>query len=202
MTIIGLERSSYAAALAAIAALLLAAEVAAAQPPSSFLNDLVTRSDAGAVTLIRQRRLRTPPAAFAGLVTAVKDGDTIAVLHQGRETTIRLAGIDCPEKRQPFGNRAKQMTSALVFGREVRVQPTERDRYGRMVAKVYLPNGESLNAQLVRQGMAWWYRKFSTDIALQTFELEARTARRGLWSDPAPLAPWEYRASRRAKPRL
>ncbi len=89
----------------------------------------------------------------------VSDGDTITVLHNGKGERIRLHGIDCPEKRQAFGNRAKQLTSNLVFAKTVTVQVLDRDRYGRTVGEVLLPDGRSLNQELVKAGFAWWYRR-------------------------------------------
>ncbi len=86
-------------------------------------------------------------------MVGVADGDTITVLHNGKGERIRLHGIDCPEKRQAFGKRAKQFTSTLVFGNTVTVQVLDRDRYGRTVAEVLLPDGRSLNRELVRAGL-------------------------------------------------
>ena len=119
-------------------------------------------------------------ADFTGRVVGVSDGDTITVLHNGKGERIRLHGIDCPEKRQAFGNRAKQFTSKLVFGTTVTVQVVDRDRYGRTVGVVLLPDGRSLNHELVRAGLAWWYRKYSDDQSLGDLEAEAREAKRGL----------------------
>ncbi|MDA2912172.1 thermonuclease family protein, partial [Nitrospiraceae bacterium AH_259_D15_M11_P09] len=102
-------------------------------------------------------------ADFTGRVVGVSDGDTITVLHNGKGERIRLHGIDCPEKRQAFGNRAKQFTSTLVFGETVTVQVMDRDRYGRTVGEVLLPDGRSLNRELVRAGFAWWYWRYAPD---------------------------------------
>ncbi len=82
-------------------------------------------------------------ADFTGRVVGISDGDTITVLHNGKGERIRLHGIDCPEKRQAFGNRAKQFTSNLVFAKTVTVQVLDRDRYGRTVGVVLLPDGRS-----------------------------------------------------------
>lgn len=130
-------------------------------------------------------------ADFSGRVVGVADGDTITVLHNGFGERFRLTGIDCPEKRQPFGNRAKQFTSSLVFGKTVTVRGTGRDRYGRTLGVVFLPDGRNLNQELVKAGLAWWYRQYSKDETLAQLEQEARTARRGLWVDPNPIPPWE-----------
>lgn len=136
---------------------------------------------------------------FDGKVVGVADGDTITVLHNKEEHKIRLAGIDCPElKGQPFGAAAKKLTSKLVFGKMVKVTVTDTDRYGRLVAEVYLPDGKCLNQELVRSGMAWWYRRYAPDDeVLAKLEVDARKARRGLWAEKAPTPPWEWRASRR-----
>ena len=104
-------------------------------------------------------------ADFSGRVVGVSDGDTIKVMHNGRAEKIRLHGIDCPEKAQPFGTRAKQFTSEMVFGKTVTLHVTDTDKYGRTVADVILPDGRSLNRELVAAGLAWWYRKYSQDAS-------------------------------------
>ncbi len=136
-------------------------------------------------------------ADFTGRVVGISDGDTITVLHNGRGERIRLHGIDCPEKRQAFGKRAKQFTSTLVFGNSVTVQVVDRDRYGRTVGVVLLPDGRSLNHELVRAGFAWMYRRYTNDQSLSDLEEEARVARRGLWADPHAVPPWEWRIMRK-----
>jgi micrococcal nuclease len=135
---------------------------------------------------------------FTGKVVAVLDGDTIEVLHHGKAERIRLNGVDSPEKKQAFGQKAKQLTSSLAFGKTVVVMPTQKDRYKRTVGYVFLPNGVNLSYELVRAGLAWWYRKYSDDPVLGVLELEAQLARRGLWSDPHPVPPWEFRKVKRS----
>ncbi len=139
----------------------------------------------------------TLAADFTGRVVGVSDGDTITVLHNGKGERIRLHGIDCPEKRQAFGNRAKQFTSNLVFAKTVTVQVMDRDRYGRTVGVVLLPDGRSLNHELVSAGLAWMYRRYTNDQSLSDLEEEARVARRGLWADAEPVPPWEWRIMRK-----
>ncbi len=141
---------------------------------------------------------QTLAADFTGRVVGVSDGDTITVLHNGKGERIRLHGIDCPEKRQAFGKRAKQFTSTLVFGNTVTVQGVDRDRYGRTVAEVRLPDGRSLNQELVKAGFAWWYWRYAPDDeTLAQLEHEARAAKRGLWADPHAVPPWEWRSIRK-----
>jgi micrococcal nuclease len=130
---------------------------------------------------------------FTSKVVGVSDGDTIRVMYQGRAERVRLYGIDCPEKGQAFGNRAKQFTSEMVFGKEVLVKTHGCDRYGRILADVFIPDGRSLNQELVRAGYAWWFRRYSKDIVLAQLEEEAMAAKRGLWADPHAMPPWEWR---------
>ncbi|MCS7309384.1 MAG: thermonuclease family protein [Armatimonadetes bacterium] len=134
---------------------------------------------------------------FVGRVVGVSDGDTIEVMRAGRAVRVRLEGIDCPESGQAYGTRAKQFTSELVFGKEVAVQVRGTDQYGRILGEVILPDGRSLNRELVRNGYAWWYRRYSNDPVLQQLEEEARRERRGLWRDRNPIPPWEFRRERR-----
>ncbi|MBW1987671.1 MAG: thermonuclease family protein [Deltaproteobacteria bacterium] len=133
---------------------------------------------------------------FSGKVVSVLDGDTIEVMHRGRAVRIRLQGIDCPERGQAFGNRAKQFTSRAAFGKTVTVRFTEQDKYNRILGTVLLPDGGNLNRELVKAGLAWWYRQYSMDRSLGQLEAEARAARRGLWRDPHPVPPWDFRRSR------
>lgn len=129
-----------------------------------------------------------------GKVVAVIDGDTISVLLNGGAVRVRLGGIDCPEKRQPFGKKAKQYTSELAFGKTVTLMEHGSDRYGRLLADVLLPDGRSLNRELVKAGLAWWYRKYAAaDWQLKELETDARISRRGLWRDASPVPPWEWR---------
>ena len=133
-------------------------------------------------------------ADYSGRVVGVIDGDTIEVLNGHHAERIRLSGIDCPEKGQAFGKRAKQAASELVFGREVTIQTHGKDRYKRTLGDVFLSDGKNLNQELVRQGFCWWYRKYAPgDTVLEGLENEAREARKGLWADPAPIPPWEWR---------
>jgi endonuclease YncB( thermonuclease family) len=130
---------------------------------------------------------------FTGKVVGITDGDTIKVLRKGEEVKIRLEGIDCPESHQAFGNKAKQATSDLAFGKTVTVQAKGKDRYQRTLADIILPDGKNLNRELVRTGFAWWYRKYSKDESLGKLEAEAREAKRGLWADKNPVPPWDWR---------
>jgi micrococcal nuclease len=129
---------------------------------------------------------------FAAKVIGISDGDTITVLKEQSQIKIRLHGIDTPERGQAFGNKAKQFTSDLTFGKTVTVKPMDTDRYGRTVAWVFV-NGKNLNEEIVKAGMGWHYEKYSSDVNLADAELEARKAKVGLWRDPNSIPPWEFR---------
>jgi micrococcal nuclease len=132
---------------------------------------------------------------FSGPVVGVQDGDTIEVLYAGRAVKVRLHGIDTPESGQAFGTTARAFTAGLVHRQQVRVVVWDKDRYGRVVAEVQLADGRNLNAELVRAGLAWWYRQYAPqDPTLAQLEAEARRGGRGLWRDPQAVPPWDYRA--------
>lgn len=136
---------------------------------------------------------------LAGRVVGITDGDTLTVLvDERRQVKIRLTGIDAPESRQPFGQVAKRALSGLAFQKAAVVQFEKQDRYGRVIGKV-LVDGVDLNLQMVKAGLAWWYRKYSAEqsgpdqATYEAAEGEARTAKRGLWVDPNPIPPWDWR---------
>jgi micrococcal nuclease len=142
--------------------------------------------------------LTPAPAAavseYQGEVVRVLDGDTLEVLHNNQAERIRLNDIDCPEKGQAYGNNAKHAAADLAFGKEVTLQTHGHDRYGRTIVDVILPDGINLNHELVKQGWCWWYRKYAPgDRVLEGLEAEAREGRKGLWADPQPVPPWEWR---------
>jgi micrococcal nuclease len=144
------------------------------------------------VAAIHESPLRAADS-FVARAVAVHDGDTVSVLRFGHERIrIRLEGVDCPELRQAYGRRAKRATADLVFGREVTVVPVDEDAYGRLVARIRV-DGEDVALTLVRRGLAWQYRRYSHDRALADAERAARAARIGLWADPHPQPPWEWR---------
>ena len=141
---------------------------------------------------------RVQASEFSAPVISVLDGDTVEVLHSNHPERIRLHGIDCPEKGQSYGHKAKQATSALVFGKEVTLRTHGKDRYGRTIADVLLEDETNVNHKLVKDGWCWWYRKYAPDnTELKRLEQDARNAKKGLWTEPAPVPPWEWRKSRR-----
>ena len=148
-------------------------------------------------------------AEFTGKVVAVADGDTITVLRGREQVKIRLAGIDAPEKKQAFGNVAKERMSELVLGKEVRVDDRKKDRYGRTVGRVWVaipeckvsdcPKTLDVGMALLTVGLAWHYKKYEMEQPegergqYSFAENEARAKRVGLWQDGKPVPPWEWR---------
>jgi endonuclease YncB( thermonuclease family) len=144
---------------------------------------------------------------LVGEVIRLSDGDTITVLDSTHtQHKVRLAGIDAPESHQAFGNVSKQHLASLVFRKHVTVGWIKRDRYGRIVGKVYA-DGVDLCLEQVKAGLAWWYEKYQKEQIpedRETYrhaEAEARARRAGLWSDADPKPPWDYRRERRAASR-
>ncbi len=129
-----------------------------------------------------------------GKVVAVKDGDTIDVLLNGKTQRVRFAHIDCPEKNQPYGTKARQFTSLACFGQTVSLVHTRQyDRNKRLLAEVITATGKNLNKELVKAGLAWHFKKYSTDTTYANLETASRKAKNGLWKDLFPVAPWNWR---------
>lgn len=136
-------------------------------------------------------------AAFLATVIGISDGDTLTVLtHDKQQVKIRLAEIDAPERKQPFGTRSKQSLSDLCFGKQAEVTPQAKDRYRRLVARVKC-DGIDANAEQVSTGMAWVYRDYATDYSLYILQFTAMMEKRGLWSEPGAVPPWEFRRTKR-----
>ena len=151
-------------------------------------------------------------ADINGKVVAVTDGDTIRVLDANRvQHKIRLAGIDAPERGQPFGNASRKYLASLVAGKAVRIESTKKDRYGRVLGKVWVqprdcPScGKTLNANhaQILAGMAWRYLDYVKDLSpedrgrYESAEAEARKRKRGLWSEANAIPPWAWRRGQR-----
>jgi len=133
-------------------------------------------------------------------VVGVKDGDTMVLLSPDHQNiTVRLAEVDCPEKNQAYGQAAKQFTSDLCFGKLVQLDVANKDRYGRTVGQVTLEDGTSVNKTLVKSGYAWQYRAYSKSMELAVLEQQARQNRLGLWQDPNPTPPWNFRKDKRSQ---
>jgi endonuclease YncB( thermonuclease family) len=145
--------------------------------------------------------------ATHGRITGIVDGDTINVLIlSNQQIRVRIAFIDAPEKGQPFGQRAKQVMSELVFGKDVKLRPHTIDRYGRLVSRVLVDNQDA-GFELLKQGLCWVYERYlpeaSPDIrtTYQQAQTLAQEQKSGLWSDPFPVPPWEWRKSEKKRSR-
>ena len=129
-----------------------------------------------------------------GRVVGIADGDTFTLLVQDSlQMKVRVAHIDCPERNQPFSQKAKQFTSDAIFGKTVTVFYDKKDRYGRIIGEVYYQGGRNLSEELVKNGLAWHYVKYSKSKRLQLLEARARAQSIGLWSQPNAIAPWDWR---------
>ncbi len=142
--------------------------------------------------------LATHAETIEGRVVGVSDGDTLTVLDAGNtQFKIRLAAIDAPEKAQAFGQRGKEKLSDICYGKQATINVKSTDRYGRSVGDVNCA-GINANETMIQSGLAWVYRKYAKGYGhLYAFEDEAKAAKRGLWADPNPTAPWEWRKAKR-----
>lgn len=129
---------------------------------------------------------------FNAKVIVVMDGDTVMVLREGQKIKIRLANIDAPEKAQPFGKQARDSLLELVGKKQIQVDTQAVDQYGRTVGLITV-DGLDVNQEQVRRGMAWEYSHYHTDKTYIGLQSDARRARRGLWMQSNPQAPWLWR---------
>ncbi|WP_299522510.1 thermonuclease family protein [Winogradskyella sp.] len=137
---------------------------------------------------------------IVGKVVAITDGDTFKLLTKDSTLIkVRLADIDCPERKQPFSKRAKQFASDAVFSKTVTLNVLKKDRYRRYISHVIYDDSLSLSHELIKNGLAWHYRKYSNDSLLQALEDEARTNKVGLWQDQNAIAPWVWRDLQKKK---
>jgi micrococcal nuclease len=135
-------------------------------------------------------------ADFSARVVTVHEGDRLTIRHDGRSETIYFKGIDCPELKQPYGKQAKRTTAAFIANRDVVVRGLTRDKQGRVSAEVLLNDGRNVGRELLKEGLAWWQRSASSDASLEVLEELARAERKGLWSEPHPVPPWKWKATK------
>lgn len=133
-----------------------------------------------------------------GKVVKIADGDTFTMLTtSNQQVKVRLYGIDCPERAQDFGTVARQKLSDLIFGQMVRIDKRDVDRYGRTIAVVYNNKGINVNEQLLREGLAWHYKEYDQNPAWDDLMYEAQRKKAGLWAQPNPTPPWNWRKKKR-----
>ena len=134
-----------------------------------------------------------------GLVVAISDGDTITLLTEDKQQLkIRLVGIDTPEKKQAFGTKARDHLASRIFKQDVEVDLRKKDQYGRHLGVIYI-GGVDINQSMIQDGYAWFYKHYAKEQPKEEAqryakaEADARSKQRGLWSDPNPVPPWEFR---------
>jgi micrococcal nuclease len=134
---------------------------------------------------------------YTAKVVGIKDGDSVVVLDSlNNQITLRLAEVDCPEKNQPFGTKAKQFTSDQIYLKTIKYVVTDIDRYGRSIAMIYYDDDNKyLSAEIIKAGMGWHYKKYSKSKELALLEDYAKKNKIGLWIDNNPIAPSEWRKS-------
>lgn len=137
---------------------------------------------------------------LTGKVIRILDGDTFEMLVPGNiPVKVRMNGIDAPEKKQAFGEKSKDHLGKLCFGKTIEVASQGKDRYNRVLGVAYTLTGMDINKEMINAGFAWHYKHYSKDLGLAAAENNARAAKRGLWVDPYPVAPWEFRKNRKRK---
>lgn len=151
-------------------------------------------------------RVSAPMAGdtLSGTVERVKDGDTVRIrLHDGGRADLRLAGIDAPEKAQPFGRASGRRLAALCLGRATEAEVRDIDRYGRPVGRLFC-EGNDVGRTLISEGLAWHFVRYAKSQPVEerggdsSSEAQARGEGRGLWSEPDPVPPWEWRRAVKA----
>lgn len=158
-----------------------------------FLFTAFQSANAGGIPGALAGILSTLNQEIQGKVIRVLDGDTIEVLQDKKPIRVRLANIDAPEKKQAFGRWSTNQLKALLAGQSVTVSYTQTDRYGRIIGRVFTMNGTEASRFMVHSGAAWVYERYNVDESLPALQREAQEQKRGLWADPKPVPPWEWR---------
>lgn len=129
-------------------------------------------------------------------VTAVKDGDTIEVLYYEFPIKVRLSNIDAPEVRggQPYGKASRKVLSFKCLNKEIIIKSDGKyDQNGRLIAEIFSLENQNINKAMVKEGYAWHFVKYSDDFSYAVLQNEAKSQKRGLWAEPNPISPWDFR---------
>jgi len=157
--------------------------------------------------VLLQAAAHAGPGLLPGRIVRVTDGDTVTLQDEHQTLhKIRLAGIDAPESKMPYGQTATLFLTALVLGKELEAVTYKQDRYGRTIATLML-GAQDVSLAMIQAGMAWHYKHYAKEQpaaqaqAYAQAEVLARTQNLALWQDSDPDAPWDWRKSRRMRPR-
>lgn len=131
---------------------------------------------------------------FQVKVVGISDGDTFTAINRDKlQLKIRIYGIDAPEKKQDYGQKAKQVLSDCIFGKVVTIDVQSQDGWGRYISYVYTPEGRDVSLLMLQKGMAWHFKKYDDTEIYSNAELNAKSRKVGLWAAPNPIAPWDFR---------
>ena len=137
---------------------------------------------------------RVKAQRFSVRVVSVSDGDTFTAINRDNlQLKIRVYGIDAPEKKQDFGQKSKQQLSDYIFGKDIYIDVQSQDSWGRFISYVYTPDGKDVSLLMLKEGMAWHFKKYDSSEKYLKAEETARFLKKGLWSQPAPTPPWDFR---------
>ena len=132
---------------------------------------------------------------LVGKVVRIADGDTFTLLLDQKQYRIRLYGIDAPETKggQPYSHKSKEYLASMIAGKTVAVDIKDTDRYGRYLGVVSTSDIKDVNLEMLRSGMAWHYSYYDNTPACKTAQQQAKKSKKGLWADPSPINPYDWR---------
>ena len=152
------------------------------------------------ITILIMFPLLLSAQVLKGRAVGITDGDTFTLLVNGHDhVKIRIDGIDAPEKGQAFGNRAKEYLSGMIWGKELTVTVTKKDRYGRSIGKISTPEIPDVGLEMIKAGLAWQYRDYNKDESYAEAERLACENKKGLWIYKNPIRPQDFRKDHRKK---
>ena len=152
------------------------------------------------ITILIMFPLLLSAQVLKGRAVGITDGDTFTLLVNGNEQVkIRIDGIDAPEKKQDFGNRAKEYLSGMIWGKELTVKVSKKDKYGRSIGKISTPEIPDVGLEMIKAGLAWQYRDYNKDESYAKAERLAREKKKGLWIYKNPIRPQDFRKNYRNK---
>lgn len=134
-------------------------------------------------------------------VTKVTDGDTYkAKLPSGKKITVRMEGIDAPEKKQKYGKESTEVLKQLIEGKYINLKVTGIDQYKRILAYTFLTLYQEASFEMVLSGYAWHFEKYNKNENLKKAQMMAKVKKIGLWADPNPVPPWDFRKLKKQNP--